>query len=50
MGRLTEYFDFINRKQKPTPLEMKANYTSLTLNYKIQDIRKEHLRRLKVKL
>jgi hypothetical protein len=47
MGRLTEYFDFINRKQKPTPLEMKSHYTSLTLRYKIQEIRKQNLKRRK---
>ena len=45
MGRLTEFFDFINRELKPTPLEMKSHYTSLTLTYKIQDIRKGNLKK-----
>ena len=47
MGRLTEFFDFINRELKPTPLEMKSHYTSLTLTYKIQDIRKDNLKKEK---
>ncbi len=47
MGRVTEFIDFINRKPKPTPLEMKTEYTSLTLTYKIQDIRKQNLKKEK---
>ena len=48
MGRVTEFIDFINRKPKPTPLEMKTEYTSLTLTYKIQDIRKQNLKKRQV--
>ena len=47
MGRVTEFIDFINRNPKPTQLEMKTEYTSLTLTYKIQDIRKQNLKKEK---
>ena len=42
--RLTEFFDFINQKKKPTPLEMKSLYCHLTLTNKIQDYRREYQR------
>ena len=44
--RLTEFFDFINQKKKPTPLEMKSIYCHLTLTNKIQDYRREYQREL----
>ena len=45
--RLTEFFDFINQKKKPTPLEMKSLYCHLTLKEKIQNYRKEYQKGLR---
>lgn len=41
MGRITQFIDYINRKNKPTAEEINFHYTSLTINEKIDKIRKE---------
>tara|TARA_R100000234_G_C4979291_1_gene169991 strand:- start:423 stop:563 length:141 start_codon:yes stop_codon:yes gene_type:complete len=40
MGRISEFFDYISRKDKPDENE----YTSLTINEKIKKARKEYLK------
>ena len=40
MGRISQFIDYINRKNKPTPEEVNFHNTSLTINEKIDKIRK----------
>ena len=41
MGRIAQFIDYINRKNKPTAEDINFHYTSLTINEKIDKIRKK---------
>ena len=45
MGRLTEYFDFINSKPIRTEQEDRELYSHLTITKNIKKIRKENLKK-----
>ena len=47
MGRLTEYFDFINTKEIRTEEERDFLYSHLTITDKIKKLRRKNLKKIK---
>ena len=42
MGRLTQYFDYINRKETPTARDIQFEFNHLTITQDIRDARFKH--------
>ena len=47
MGRLTEFFDFINRPTMPTKLQQEHLYSHIAIDDELKRIRKEYIKEIK---